>query len=558
MVAKILSPSFELMRIIDVFNSFIWNEYFVGYGDFELRYPMDILALGYVQEGNYVSIDESDIYMLIEKVEIRTHVQEGNYVTISGRSLESLLLRRVIDEPVTLYGSFQESILRLLNQFAGDLERITFSRSTDPVLMSKTLYTEYDPGENVYDIIYSLCEAQRVGFKMVPQENGTFQFEMYTGVDHSYAQNVRPWVVFSSKYENLKYSNMTLDTLDYKNVAIVESRWTSQGTREVENPDFDPDSEESEDNPKTILENYEVPNRIRLEVGMTDTRGTERRELYVSSSSRPTEIKRSDMESEIDKSQFGEATDFVNKKDYMTWEVVYFDSAGYKAAREKFDKKFESRLSPRREVDVWTSKTGTWIANHGTSIQSASKARAGMADVVAPNWVTNYAPKKVQEPIDIWRHRNEQAFAWAERNEPSKEAYYKYGWVMSSANEAKYEADLAAAQEKIDSQYEAAVDDAYNNAVTKEYNLTRQAMESQGWAALAPYLVITSFDGEVDPNVQFIYGRDYLLGDIVQIVNEFGFQAKTRVVGIIFSEEEGEGFKVLPTFESDDQSEVDL
>ncbi len=62
-------------------------------------------------------------------------------------------------------------------------------------------------GDNLYDIVYVLCEDARIGFKILPAGAGGFSFQLYSGQDRSYSQNINPPVVFSSQFENLLESN---------------------------------------------------------------------------------------------------------------------------------------------------------------------------------------------------------------------------------------------------------------------------------------------------------------------------------------------------------------
>lgn len=79
---------------------------------------------------------------------------------------------------------------------------------------------------------------------------------------------------------------------------------------------------------------------------------------------------------------------------------------------------------------------------------------------------------------------------------------------------------------------------------TEYYNL----LEQRGYEKLAEHSPTYSFDGEIDPNVQYIYGTDYNLGDIVQIENEYGITATARIIEIIESWSANEGYTAIPTF----------
>ena len=55
------------------------------------------------------------------------------------------------------------------------------------------------------------------------------------------------------------------------------------------------------------------------------------------------------------------------------------------------------------------------------------------------------------------------------------------------------------------------------------------------------------FEGQLDTTGVFVYGVDFFLGDIVQIVNEYGVKAKARVSELIHSYSLS-GQDIYPTF----------
>lgn len=514
MEARITNSAFETLRIVDVFSSFLWNVPYIGYGDFECRWPMSIGALNFIQDGNYVSIKESDRYMIIEHVEIKTDVQNGNYAIISGRSLESLLTRRIIRKPTVLTGNIQDCILRLLNSeicSPSDTNRINnkicFIKSNDQKIADINIDAEFNAGDNLYSAITAMCNIAKVGFRMTPQDDRSIAFELFNGIDRSYSQEEVPWVVFSSNYENLKETDMIVDTTGYKNVAIVESEWTTRN----DNGD-------------------EEKHSITVEVGSAEN-GMDRREIYVLSRVRPDDV---------DISQFGSPDDRVNKRDFMTYEPVYFNSAAYKEAMDAYNAKVSSMLSPRKK------ETQEWKLVKRDP-ESATPENPILPDKPDTQWTWSLQTVP-GESVEDWEKRNQRALAWADNNMPSKEEFMKYDWVLTDVS--GYQIALENAQSQIDLEY--------NAAVASSLNIAKEQMKNEGLSALAPYLVISEFQGEVDNNLQFIYGRDYGLGDIVQIVNEYGFQATTRVVSMLYSEEEGEGFRAIPSFASDNPAKFEI
>ena len=55
------------------------------------------------------------------------------------------------------------------------------------------------------------------------------------------------------------------------------------------------------------------------------------------------------------------------------------------------------------------------------------------------------------------------------------------------------------------------------------------------------------FDGETIPEKMFVYGKDYSIGDIVQIENEYGMRGNLRIVEFIQTQD-STGYRAYPTF----------
>ena len=58
---------------------------------------------------------------------------------------------------------------------------------------------------------------------------------------------------------------------------------------------------------------------------------------------------------------------------------------------------------------------------------------------------------------------------------------------------------------------------------------------------------VEKFEGEVIANGMYTLNEDYFLGDLVQIVNEHGISAVSRIIEIIYSED-ANGISLIPTF----------
>lgn len=511
MEVRFMDSHFNTTKIVDAYQSCIWNDEYIGYGDFELVVPMNYASLTDISIGGYASIRESNRYMYIEGLSITTSVTEGNSLIVTGRSLECLLAFRIIKDSTILTGNLQDCIMRLLNSCAIAAENtkrylpgLMFKKSTDLAVTSLTVDFELEPGDNLYDAIYVICDAYKLGFRVLPMEDGQMEFELYAGVDRSYKQEANPWIVFSPKYENLTSSEMVTDLSNHKTTVYSEFKYTKQ------TPNVD----------GSVTETEEIQ---KIEVG-EDAEGFDRREIFVTVNVSVDKV---------DIAQFGKKEDRVNIRDYQSWEPVYFDRAGYNAALEKWaDRVDKNRPNIKEERTEWKQVEKTGSNEPGWQEAHPNENPYTWIQVTIPG---DDAATIARKNARYDRVRSE---------EPSEQDFMEYGWVLTDPG--GYSAALQKAQNDINTEFSAAVSDKLGTAITSAKN--------QCSAKLKEYENVSTFSGEVDSNVQSQFGTDYFLGDIVQIVNEYDVQAVTRVVGMTFSQEPSTGLIMRPRFESDNKA----
>ena len=72
-------------------------------------------------------------------------------------------------------------------------------------------------------------------------------------------------------------------------------------------------------------------------------------------------------------------------------------------------------------------------------------------------------------------------------------------------------------------------------------------LQADGEEQLAEMNVTTMLSGEIINGVSFQINEDYFLGDIIQFENNYGISAATRIIEVIYNEDET-GVNVIPTF----------
>lgn len=223
----ILNTNLDDIFPIDTYKSFIWTDRYYSYGDFELYTAISEDIFKYIKQDYYLRNRESEHVMIIEKILISSDVEDGNHITVSGRSLESILDRRIVWGQKTLSGNLQNGIKTLLNENIispldnnRKINNFIFEASTDPVITGLTIDAQYT-GDNLYNVIQKICEERNIGFKVTLNDNKQFVFKLYSGVDRSYDQTDVPYVIFSPNFENIINSSYIESRSSFKNITLI-------------------------------------------------------------------------------------------------------------------------------------------------------------------------------------------------------------------------------------------------------------------------------------------------------------------------------------------------
>lgn len=241
--AVIIDQNFNVVCILDTYASFIWADEYRGAGEFELKLPAISEAARIIELDMYVYSRESDKTMIVESIETISDSQDGDYCSVKGRSLESILERRIIWDETKLSGNFQNGIKKLLEENIinpKDRKRAVpnfhFVESFDQKVRELEIPIDEDTsdyhGKNLYSVVHDLCEKNDVGFKVILDDVNNFYFSLYCGVDRSYSQDVNVPVIFSKKYENVSDLNYFSSVSTLKTAIKVSGETVGSGESE--------------------------------------------------------------------------------------------------------------------------------------------------------------------------------------------------------------------------------------------------------------------------------------------------------------------------------------
>lgn len=224
----VVNKAYQTVGIVDVFESLIWTDRYNACGDFELYTSVDPVLVSLLQKGYYLKIKDSDRMMIIESIEIKTDVESGNKLVFKGRSLESILDRRIVWTQTLVNTNLEAAIFKVVDDAfitgVSSANRVisNFSvlASGNTAITGITIKRQFDL-ENIYDVVVEQCQTNNIGFKITLNSSNVFVFQLYAGVDRSYNQSTNPYVIFSPNFDNLLNSDFVTSDRVYKTITLI-------------------------------------------------------------------------------------------------------------------------------------------------------------------------------------------------------------------------------------------------------------------------------------------------------------------------------------------------
>ena len=505
----ILNKNLDAVAIVDSYTSLIWTDRYHEAGDFELYLPISKNVLDYLKQDYYVWRNDSDHVMIIEKLLIEADAENGDKLTVTGRSLESILDRRIAWGLTNFSGNLQECIRDLLianiispSKPERTIDNFIFQASTDPEITKLTIDTQFT-GDNIYDIVTTLCVERNIGFKITINDSKQFVFSLYTGEDRSYDQFANPYVIFSPNFDNINNSNYVESKSSLKNVTLVGG-----------------EGEGSE----------------RRYTAVGNVSGLDRRELFTDARDISSEIDE-DITEYFDFSILTSYAYSVKQHAFVTdplFNSAIIDVSNYVGRTisltiPKYSPIILIEVEPEEPVDPGT---GTAEPDQDPVYEIDPDPKPSGYATILVDANGNYV-----STIKEWEQESAIGTGSLETIE----------YVIP--HNARFLFTSMFSQTAIDNEfYNGEVDDFQSSFVrlsSPEYiNLLRQ----RGKEDLSENIEVVSFDGELDPSRTFIYGRDFFVGDLVSVEDSYGHQAKARILELITSQNEDGSFSMYPTF----------
>ncbi|AWN06125.1 minor tail protein [Streptomyces phage Miek] len=238
-----LDPLLRREAVIDQFESLIWTERFMEFGDFQVDMISTQASRNLLKTGTRLAMNESNYIMTVESVEDAEDSEGRRMLTVKGRSMESILLDRVAKESLSDLTTSPKWTITLppadvVRKIFHDIcvtgvldpnDAIPFIVE-DSFMPTDTIVEPIDPitveldPQPVYDAITDICNVWTLGFRMLRNHDASqIYWDVYAGSNRTSGQTVLPPVIFTPELDNLQNTKELTSIDKAKNVAYVYS-----------------------------------------------------------------------------------------------------------------------------------------------------------------------------------------------------------------------------------------------------------------------------------------------------------------------------------------------
>ena len=208
----IYNSSFDLLGVVDIFDSLRWRRRYFQAGEMELHLRPSPENIKLFADENIISRRDAVEAAIIENISLNDDV-----LIIKGRFLSSLLERRIVWTKTTLSTTAEIAMRTLVSNMEPipNLELGELKSYTELVDLQVTY-------KNVADTLTKIAKVSNTGY--IVKFNRTDRkmlFECYQGLDRSTGQSTNPRAIFAAEFENVTDSRYSLATENLKTVALV-------------------------------------------------------------------------------------------------------------------------------------------------------------------------------------------------------------------------------------------------------------------------------------------------------------------------------------------------
>lgn len=233
MVIQVLDSSFNLIDVVDNYTSVIWRPAYYDIGDFELYVSASPEMVALLQKDRYL-VRDVDIsvtdgvatykkVMIIKKIQLKTDAENGDFLTVTGKELKWLLHQRIVWGRYIIRDTVEYALRRLIGANAVDpvepTRAIPNMQHAEPKGYSERIDVQIS-NKQLDEAVIEVCKSYGYGWDVYITDK-KLTVDIYKGVDRSYNQTERAYVVFGDSFDNLLETEYVYNGEAYANMALV-------------------------------------------------------------------------------------------------------------------------------------------------------------------------------------------------------------------------------------------------------------------------------------------------------------------------------------------------
>lgn len=233
----ILNTAYEIVGMVDEYESCLWHKKYNDVGEAEIYLPASNEMILLLQKGYYLYRYDDDMFCKIEKVEIKTDVENGDYLITTAADICKLLSGRIvrgqvnsagITSPVVFSGKVAEFIKKLITDNVIDPPSNQKQRKISNFIFDDSNFSEFTETietsvvtDDLLQLIVKTCKAYNYGFRVSYNlQTQKLVFRLYKGKNKATTES-EEYVEFSPAFSNIISSEFEIDASGYKNVVYV-------------------------------------------------------------------------------------------------------------------------------------------------------------------------------------------------------------------------------------------------------------------------------------------------------------------------------------------------
>ena len=220
MMLLLLDEDFKICGTVEQYESLVWRRRYFAVGSFTLTLPAAFFRQ--VSGAAYLFHPRNNETAVIESIDLTVDRSGKRSLSVSGRMLECLFERRVIEDTARLSGGVGAAVNNLVRIYAMTHERkIPYLRWLKENSLNDTVNAQMT-GVGLLEALYTVLKPYQASFSLTYNaEKNRLEFSAWKGLDRTQSQTENGWAVFSTSLENIAASAYSSNTAGYCNFAYV-------------------------------------------------------------------------------------------------------------------------------------------------------------------------------------------------------------------------------------------------------------------------------------------------------------------------------------------------